>query len=141
MTFPSTYEIIKHFNVFLITGPILIIVSISFWFLYYFRFRRWSSPAINLRLRTRDHSDLPAKRYRTPSQALAIAIISMIIGGVHLLIYLQVSTAFRFRFNTAEVEEIRIARFQSQSTEPYRRQADQPLIIRDTTLIRRNKGV
>ena len=124
MTFPSTYEIIKHFNVVLITGPILLIVSVPFWVLFY------------LRVRHPNPSYIPRKRRRKSVQALAGALFLTMIGGGHLLIYFQVTTAFRFRFDPDDIEEIRIARFERQFTKPYWRHVGEPLVIRDTALIR-----
>ena len=86
-------------------------------------------------LKARDHSDLSSKRRRIPSYALTIAIFTMIIGGGHLLIYFQVASAFRFRINPTEVNEIRITEYEEHLSETSRRQIGESLVIRDKSII------
>lgn len=101
MDFPSTWQLIRHFNVFLLSGPVVLVVSAGFWFQWARSFR---TPAT-----------VPMKTPR--SRLLLFAVATLVIGAVHFLgIYASVRNAWKFRFEPREVAEIRVVRVSEEGT-------------------------
>jgi len=95
MSFPSTWDIIRQFHFFLLTGPI----SISFGIGCLVKMYRDSDPHRQTR-----------KKESAPWPVLALAAIWAIgIGTAHMLIYRQVANAFKFRFDPGRVTSIEVS--------------------------------
>ncbi len=95
MTFPSAGQLIRHYNVFLLSGPFFLAVSVGLWV-------QW------IRSLGKGRGNAPPARR---GRLLLFAVGTLVIGGVHFLgIYASVANAIRFQFDPEKVAELRIVR-------------------------------
>src|SRR5437868_14106294 len=95
MDFPSAGQLIRHYNVFLLSGPLVLAASVGFWINW---IRSLRKPPV---------AGASGGRHRL----LPFALATLLIGGVHFLgIYASVANAIRFRFDPRDATELRIVR-------------------------------
>jgi len=95
MDFPSAGQLVRHYNVFLLSGPLVLGLSAGFWI-------RW------IRSPRKEQEGVPPNQR---SRLLLFAVATLAIGSVHFLgIYTSVVNAMRFRFDPKDVVELRIVR-------------------------------
>jgi len=116
MDFPSAGQLIRHYNAFLISGPLVLAVSVGFWISW---IRSLRKPPV---------AGTSGGRHRL----LPFALATLLIGSVHFLgIYASVANAIRFRFDPKDATELRIVR----ATEEGRVVDEPPRTISDRALI------
>jgi len=101
MDFPRLAQLVRLYNVFLVSGPIAFTVGVVF-------LVRW--------MRARRQPTEGNRKARQTSQLVG-ALVALVIGLVHFLgIYASLSNALRFRFDPKEVTELRIVRMGGEGT-------------------------
>lgn len=121
MSFPSTWEIIRQFHFFLLSGPIFITFGIGCLVKMY----RNSNPHRQAR-----------KKASAPWPVLAVlAIFAIVIGSAHVLIYRQVANAFKFRFDPARVTSIEVSYRELMGTDRSEVPLRKSVVIDDPALI------
>jgi hypothetical protein len=122
MSFPSYLELIKHYNFFLLSGPILLLLSLGSW---------------RALIRSRRGAVVTSgsnKRWNL----LFTAVVTSVIGLAHLLgIYASVLNAWRFRrLEPGQVTGLSIQRMAEEGRPENR----PPVIVRDAALIQEGLG-
>ena len=117
MSFPSYLELIKHYNIFLLSGPIILLVSLGSW-------------AALIRSRRQTAVTPGGKK---GWELLFTALVTSLIGGVHLFgIYGSVLNAWRFRrLEPGQVIGLSVQRMGEEGVPENR----PPVIIKDMVLI------
>jgi len=123
MSFPPTFEILRHFNMFMVLPPLALLASSFIWLKIYLTWRRRKGGG------RAGGGDRIKKK-------LLWAVMTLVIGGMGMLIYRQVFTAFRFRFDPDDVAEIRISHRNLGGGEPSEVPALKSIVIRDPAFIR-----
>ena len=116
MDFPGLGRLLKFYNVFLISGPVILTVGAVLLI-------RW---ALACRRASGGTGTSPRK------STLAGALIALLIGSVHLWgCYASVANAYRFRFDPRDVVELRVTRMTAEGNpapDGSRTISDRPLI-------------
>jgi hypothetical protein len=117
MNFPSSWELVRLYNGFLLSGPLILCASAGFWIKLFRSFRN----------RAKQH---PPRRATLASAG----VLTLLIGSAHFLgIYASVANAWRFRFDPGEVAELRITRLLDETgaaaEEPPRVITDRAVIL------------
>jgi len=94
MDFPSAGLLLRYYNVFLFSGPLLILGTLGYWGYRFFHRRTPESPPSTPR-----------------GKALLASSAVLLIGVVHFLgIYASLANALNFRFDPKDVAELRVVR-------------------------------
>jgi len=98
MDFPGTGLLLRQYNIFLLSGPLLILGTVGYW-------------AVRI-LRRRNPQSRPSTPFR---KALFASAAALLIGLVHFLgIYASIVNAWNFRFDPKDVTELRIVRMDEE---------------------------
>jgi hypothetical protein len=115
MDFPSAGLLLRQYNVFLFSGPLLILGTLGYWGYRIFRRRGPESP--------------PSP---PPGKALLASGAALLIGVVHFLgIYASLANARNFRFDPKDVAELRVVRMGEEG----RATSGDPKTIRDRAML------
>lgn len=114
MYFPTSQQISAYYGAFLVTGPILLLISVGLWIWLIRAFRQVPRPSIDFRV-------------------LIFALGTLVIGSGHLLIYRDVTQAIQWQHQLTDVQEVHITPLVREYASP----SGNTTILTDQTEVRR----